>query len=55
MDIEAGFDAALAIVPHPPAKRLLGDYGTFVPTPVVPASGAKGDSDATTGKVDHGH
>jgi hypothetical protein len=37
-----------------PAKRSLGDYGTFVPTPVVPPSGAKADSDATTGKIDRG-
>jgi len=38
-----------------PAKRSLGDYGTFVPTPVAPASGAKADGDAATGKIDRGH
>jgi hypothetical protein len=38
-----------------PAKRLIGDYGTYVPTPVVSESGAKPDRDATTQKADRDH
>jgi hypothetical protein len=38
-----------------PAKRALGDYGTYVPTPVVPESGAKPGGDATTKKADSEH
>jgi hypothetical protein len=38
-----------------PAKRVLGDYGTHVPTPVASESGAKTDREATTQKSDRGH
>jgi hypothetical protein len=41
------------IVKACPAKRTLGDFETYVSTPVVSHSGAK--PDATSPKADHGH
>ena len=35
-----------------PAKRVLGDFGTYVPAPAASESGAKSDLDATTQKID---
>jgi hypothetical protein len=43
------------IVKACPAKRLLGDYETFVATPVASASSPKPDQGATTQKADRDH
>jgi hypothetical protein len=37
-----------------PAKRALGDFGTYVPASVASESGAKSDLDVTTQKIDRG-
>ena len=35
-----------------PAKRVLGDFTTYVPAPVASESGAKPDRDVPTQKID---
>ncbi len=38
-----------------PAKRTLGDFATYVPTPLASAPGAKPDRGASTQKTDRDH
>jgi len=46
--------AGCPVVKVCPAKRVLGDYGTYVPGPGASDSGTKAERDAPTEKIPRG-